>query len=157
LNSCQKKKSAKQKLFSRQYASKSLWKVWILVKQLFGKIGLFFYTVVQTLSRQFLIKLIAVAKFWRFTDNKPAIMYTNCRKFFTAWFHKYLLPKFSKKNSKKAWKFSANCLNNRRTFYWHIPSEQKCLCRPISDSKQTIGLSGSHHHYCDNTITKKNL
>jgi hypothetical protein len=52
-----------------------------------------------------------------------------------------LTPFIGSKKSKKEWKFLANCLYNRQTFYWHIPSEQKCLCRPISDSKQTIGLS----------------
>jgi hypothetical protein len=45
--------SAKQECFSillyRQYASKSLWKVWILVKQLFGKKGVFLHTIVQAI------------------------------------------------------------------------------------------------------------
>jgi hypothetical protein len=33
-----------------------------------------------------------------------------------------------------------------------IPSEQKCLCRPIADLKQTIGLSGRALIYCSSSI-----
>jgi hypothetical protein len=47
--------------------------------------------------------------------------------------HKCLLPK-CKKKSQKAWRFPANCLYNRQTFYWHIPSKHKCLCRLKTDN-----------------------
>jgi hypothetical protein len=42
-NKCFSKKAYFSILLYRQNASKSLWKLWILVKQLFGKTGLFFY------------------------------------------------------------------------------------------------------------------
>jgi hypothetical protein len=48
-NNCSAKKVYFSILLYRQYASKSLWKVWILVKQLFDKIGLFLNTIVQAI------------------------------------------------------------------------------------------------------------
>jgi hypothetical protein len=78
----------------RQHASESLWKVCILVKQLFVKKGVFFHTIVQALSRQFkkidcgskqFVKhLTARIKNFvsHFTGNKSSKMYTNCRNFF---------------------------------------------------------------------------
>jgi hypothetical protein len=86
-------------------------------------------------SKQFATHLTArIKKFaWHLTDNKSAKIYANCRHFTLFLLHKCLLLK-CKNKSKKAWKFPANCLYNRQTFYWQIPSEQKCLYRPIADS-----------------------
>jgi hypothetical protein len=165
--------SAKQVYFSillyRQYASKSLWKVLILVKQLFGKTGVFLHPIIQASK--------SLWKVWFFNIQlyvKKGIFFHPIAQALRTFFEKIVwmrilsdisqaisLQKFIqiadifslfcyinacyqnvKKKSQKAWKFPVNCLYNRQTFYWHIPSEQKCLCRPIADSKQTIGLSG---------------
>jgi hypothetical protein len=53
-NNCSAEKAYFSILLYRQYASISLWKVWIIVKQLFGKKNLFFHSILQALSRQFL-------------------------------------------------------------------------------------------------------
>jgi lipopolysaccharide biosynthesis regulator YciM len=148
--------------------------VWILVKQLFGKTGVFLHHIVQAIcfrkpvenlnscqtivqqkrlifltsnmfqkvfgSKQFVKHLtVRIKNFvWHFTGNKCIQIADTCSLFLL---HKWLLPK-CKKKSQKACKFLANCLYNRQKFYWHKPSAQKCLCRPIADLTQTIGLSG---------------
>jgi hypothetical protein len=48
-NNCSAKKVYFPILLYRQYSSKSLWKVWILVKQLFVKKGVFFHPIVQSI------------------------------------------------------------------------------------------------------------
>jgi hypothetical protein len=54
LNKCSAKKVYFFILLYRRYASGTLWKVKILVKQLFVKKDVFFFPIVQALSRQFL-------------------------------------------------------------------------------------------------------
>jgi hypothetical protein len=56
-NNCSSKKAYFSILLYSQYVSKNLVESLILVKQLFGKKGLFFHTIVQALSRQFLKKI----------------------------------------------------------------------------------------------------
>jgi hypothetical protein len=92
-------------------------------------------------SKQFVKHLTARIKNFvlHFTGNKSSKMYIQTAEIFMFLLHKCLQPKWKKK-SKKARSFPANCL----TIYWNIPSDQKCLCRPMAGSKQTIGFSGLH-------------
>jgi hypothetical protein len=98
-----------------------------------------FFLKIDCGSKQFVKHLT-----WHFTGIRSAKMYTNCIHFFIVFVTKMPATKMLKKCLKKRGNFpQIACTFVKHLAHWHIPSEEKYLCRPIAASTQTIGLSGT--------------